>query len=293
MTPSCWLPALAFGLFGLASACTTHASPPPSPPQVPQPTGFVRVSPIDDFRGQPAFRVETGTQPGPPALTYVYHRLGAGFASLIDRDGHDWISWNEGAGPEGAFRGIPNLGLGRCCHPGYGTDGELVMQSELARVTAEEVVIRSIGAGFELTWTITPDTATLAVLRADKSYWFLYEGTPGGHIDAQDTLWLAAAPAPLQVERDKHTADLPGPEWVAFTDGLSTRTLVLVHHEDDAHMDTYFRMGEGTGGMTVWGFGRERGDALMTGVNHMTLGLRETRDPSALRAWAERRATTN
>ena len=248
---------------------------------------------LDDFRGQPAFRVETGSRPGPPELTYIYHRLGAGFASLIDRDGHDWIRWNNQAGPEGEFRGIPNLGLGRCCHPGYGQNDQLVMQSEVARVRPQEVVIRSSGAGFELTWTITPESAILAVLHAEKSYWFLYEGTPGGNIDAQDRLWVSGAAEPLRVSSSKHTLDLPGPEWVAFADGPTPRALVLVHHENDEHMDTYFRMGEGSGGMTVWGFGRERGDPLMTGVNHLTLGLRETRDPAALGAWAARIATSH
>ena len=44
-----------------------------------------------------------------PGATYFYHKRGAGFASIIDRDGKDWLSYRPHGGSDGAYRGIPNL----------------------------------------------------------------------------------------------------------------------------------------------------------------------------------------
>ena len=57
--------------------------------------------------------------------TWYYHKFGAGFASLEDRDGNDWLSYNPGEGPVsksgsgGKYRGTPNMGHPEgYCHPG-------------------------------------------------------------------------------------------------------------------------------------------------------------------------------
>ncbi len=61
--------------------------------------------------GQECLRIVT------PSATYLYHKEGAGLASLIDREGRDWISYHPGNRSAGEFRGIPNLG--EFGHPGY------------------------------------------------------------------------------------------------------------------------------------------------------------------------------
>ncbi|MDH7569153.1 MAG: hypothetical protein QHJ73_06160, partial [Armatimonadota bacterium] len=72
----------------------------PAPPPAP---AVVLLTPVAEYQGQPSFRVRT------PSATYVFHRSGGGFASLIDRDGNDWISFRPGGGSDGKYRGIPNL----------------------------------------------------------------------------------------------------------------------------------------------------------------------------------------
>src|SRR2546430_13171643 len=75
-----------------------------------------------DYQGQPSYKIVT------PSATWIYHQQGAGFAALIDRDGHDWISYRPGGGSAGEYRGIPNCGM--CFHPGYITSTSRITQSE-------------------------------------------------------------------------------------------------------------------------------------------------------------------
>ncbi|MHC4699349.1 MAG: FG-GAP repeat domain-containing protein, partial [Planctomycetota bacterium] len=42
------------------------------------------------YRGQESFKIET------PEATYYYHKQGAGFASIIDKDGNDWLGYSPG-----------------------------------------------------------------------------------------------------------------------------------------------------------------------------------------------------
>jgi hypothetical protein len=242
--------------------------------------GFVRVSELPSYRGQPTFRIETG-RGAATLVTYYYHRRGAGFASLIDRDGKDWITWRPGGGPEGEFRGVPNLGLERCCHPGY-TD----MTSEVVSTSPARAVIRSRGAGgFEVSWEITPAHATLTVVRAPKTYWFLYEGTPGGALEPGDELVFLSDGRRIPITTGKHGGDMPDPEWIYIADGQLDRALFFAHHESDGAPETYFRMGAGSGGMTVWGFGRGPGTSThLSGTHRLTLGLVDSRDPAVIRA---------
>jgi hypothetical protein len=245
----------------------------------------VRVDEIADYRGQPTLRIETG-RGGAIDVTYHYHRVGAGFASIVDRDGRDWISWRPGGGPDGEYRGIPNLGVGRCCHPGYG--GELAMITTVEERAPARAVIRSAGAGgFVVRWTSTPTHATLAVVRAPRTYWFLYEGTPGGAIEDGDEIVFLGSGDRIPVASGRWDRDMPDPEWVSFADATLDRSLLFAHHEPDGLPETYFRMGKGAGGMTVWGVGRGGGLAThLAGTNHLTIALVESRDPAVLKAAA-------
>ena len=45
-------------------------------------------------------------------------------ASLIDSDGKDWISYKPEGGPEGSYRGIPNIALAGF-HPGPGEKNKM------------------------------------------------------------------------------------------------------------------------------------------------------------------------
>jgi hypothetical protein len=55
---------------------------------------FTKVVDLDNHimhQGQRSYQIKT------PGGTYMYHRKGAGFASMIDREGNDWISYRPGS----------------------------------------------------------------------------------------------------------------------------------------------------------------------------------------------------
>ncbi len=185
-----------------------------------------------------------------PGGVYYYHKNGGGFASLIDRDGTDWISHRPGEGAAGEYRGIPNLihpegGL----HPGSEScDSRLLADGPLmARLHSK------CAGGWEAKWDIYPHFARLTVLQVAHPYWFLYEGTPGGQLDLDGDYWVQAdgARRPVSEEWDGR---LDRPRWVYFGDQSLERVLYLVHHEDDGDYDQFYQM---EGQMTVFGFGRK------------------------------------
>jgi hypothetical protein len=108
----------------------------------------------------------------------------------------------------------------------------------------------------------------------DKSggnYWFLYEGTPGGALDAND--YCVRSPGTRTDINTDWNGDLPGPEWAYFGDESLGKIIYLVHHEDDSHSDQFWQM---QNNMTVFGFGREYtccGRYMTEAPAHFTVGL--------------------
>jgi hypothetical protein len=194
--------------------------------------------------GQPSLRIVT------PGATYVYHREGAGFASLLDREGFDWVSYRPGHGPGGEYRGIPNLGA--FAHPGYSGDQGSTTEI-LARGPLRSSVrsVRHDGA-WACRWDVYRRFARLTVLEAAGPFWFLYEGTPGGALDWDRDYVVLSSGERRPITQD-WSGDLPGPEWVYFGDDARPRVLFLAHADDDAN-DQFWQM---DGEMTVFGFGRE------------------------------------
>ena len=226
------------------------------PPQVTVTDGVMH-------EGQESYRIAT------PSATYLYHKEGAGFASLFDREGNDWISYHPQGGSAGHYRGIPNLG--QCGHPGYtNSTSRLVSQGPLrARLLSQ-----GKEGGWAFTWGIYPHFARLTLLEMAGPYWFLYEGTPGGRLDeAHD--YLVRAPGvrtPASEIWDEH---IPDPAWIYFGSGRVSRVLYLVRHETHSVPDQYWPMEHN---MTVFGFGRRyrTTERFMTRVPaHFTIGLAE------------------
>lgn len=199
-------------------------------------------------QGQSCFKITT------PLATYWYQKEGCGFSSIHDQLGNDWISYQPGGGAQGEYRGIPNLGWQ--FHPGYTNGGTTTLESS----SETKATIRSQANGWEATWDFYPTHAVLTVIAAPASYWFLYEGTPGGSMDpSSDFYYVPESSEPDGVARrqcsENFGNDLAG-EWIAFGDPDAQQMLLLVHHTDDNLIDDYYPMG-GVGGMTVFGFGRD------------------------------------
>jgi hypothetical protein len=148
----------------------------------------VHVSDQRLFGDMDCFRIET------PTATYLYGKRGAGFASILDLNGHDWISYRHGGKARGEYRGLPKCGQPvKFFHCGYGFGQYTNDNWFTSTVTAQQpghVRVHSVTRRGDAAcdWDFFPTHATFTLQRCGtNAFWFLYEGTPGGELDpAQD-----------------------------------------------------------------------------------------------------------
>lgn len=214
-----------------------------------KPLIFVREDANDE--GQAAFEIKT------PSATLFYQKAGAGFSSVLDADGRDWVSFHPGndSGPKNSgsadkFRGIPNMGHPTgYMHPGFDQSRSRLLSNGPLKAT---ILSESKDGKWHGKWEITPTFARMTVLKTDAPYWFLYEGTPGGKCDPESDSWTRsdAKRGPLN---EGWQSPKGGVRWAAFTDGASKRSIVFARHEDHGEPASHWLMNEE---MTVFGFGR-------------------------------------
>ena len=210
--------------------------------------------------GQFSFRVAT------PAATYYYQKQGAGFSSLLDMNGNDWISYKPEGGASGNFRGIPNM-FSAHFHPGGLTGSSTLVNQGPLKATIRSV---TTDTDWEVIWEIYPRYARMTVLRLDEPYWFLYEGTPGGVLEP-DTDFIVRSNGLQTLASVSWAGDLVGEEWLYFADPNVGRALFLAYHTDDDKVDSYWPMEDA---MTVFGFGRLELNKFIEQVpSQFTIGL--------------------
>ena len=215
-----------------------------------------------------------------------YHTGGAGFSSLLDTDGIDWINYNPAAGSRGVFRGIPNLvppADGSFFHPGPSTASTTVVDSGPVRVRIESV---TDDGAWRARWDVYPDFLTFTVLEKPAiDYWFLYEGTPGGELDAADSTVRSTGSESTLNGLDSWSGDIADEEWVMVNASEVPRSLFVAKRDDDDAIDSYRPASFTEGLMTILGFGRNNVDALLTETDDMFfVGFLETQDFSTARA---------
>ncbi len=246
------------------------------------------------------FRVET------PTATYLYGKRGAGFASILDKDGRDWVSYRPGGKARGEYRGLPKCGQPtKFFHCGYGYGQYPTDNPFTSRVTAREAGHARIESETRdgksaCVWDFYPDHATLTLLRIGQpTYWFLYEGTPGGKLDATEDFVL-------RPDGTRTTLDQPWSQvvpWVCFGASETPIGLVLVNHLDPepGEVDSYVswpfqRDSDGSfQEMTVFGFGRKGYKELVEHVPDLrklparfSIGFIERADLGTARAACEK-----
>lgn len=250
------------------------------------PTGMTptQVEENVEHEGQESYKITTLN------ATYYYHKRGAGFASMEDRDGNDWLSYNPGVGEKsgsgsgGKYRGLPNMG-----HPeGYCHPGNTVSNSELLSRGPLKVSIRSRSddGKMQCRWDIFPNHARMTVEKMRTPYWFLYEGTPGGEMDMNSDFCVRPGEngGIRTLVSEKWEGDITAPgepgEWLYFGDGQ--RIVYLIHHQDDDATDSYWPMNEE---MTVFGFGRLNLNKYMDQVpSQFTVGFHDRSDYESAKA---------
>ena len=104
-----------------------------------------------------------------PAAKYYYGKRGAGFARILDPEGHDWISYQPGAKAAGEYRGLPKSGQPvKYFHCGYGFGQYATtnpFRTSITRIGPEHVRIESEtndGAA-AAAWDFSPASATMTL----------------------------------------------------------------------------------------------------------------------------------
>lgn len=284
-------------LFDVAGACGDC----PPPPAVPAPTTLDSLQ----YEGQATWLISTAR------ADYYYHRDGGGFASIIDNDGHDWISYHSepGSGERGEYRGIPNMDVSvpglsdGTFHPGDHAATTTLLHHGPLKVTLRSVYPNPLYR-WSLLWEIYPTHARLTVEEAGADdnghYWFLYEGTPGGALDLGDIVVRADGTTTSAADNaEQWEAVLANPQWLYYRDTAGARYLYLSDDDGDTYPDAHRSMGAADGdeysGMVVFGFGRVAEASVdpllprMYGADRtFTIGLGE----DSLHAGADIAATT-
>ncbi len=225
------------------------------------PPAGIRVSDVTLFGDLDCFKIET------PTATYVYGKKGAGFASVLDKDGRDWVSYHPADKSKGEYHGLPKCGQPtKFFHCGYGYGMYKTDRPFSSRTTtqaADHVRIESATADNKsaCSWDFYLDHATLTLLHIDlPTYWFLYEGTPGGKLHPSTDFVIR--PDGTRTTLDQPwVAKVP---WVCFGTAASPIGLVCLNHqppepgEDDSYVYwPYQKEADGSfQDMTVFGFGR-------------------------------------
>lgn len=206
-----------------------------------------------EFKGLPHYKIST------PTATYWLEKTGAGLSRMIDREGNDWLSFDPepGSGAGGEYRGFPNAVHqqgGNYFHARNRATDFATTKIELAGPNGVTISAVSSNGVWACRYDFSPTHCLLTMMKmpADRKYWVLYEGTPGGTFEESDW-WMTSAVATPQSMNKKHEGDIPAPEWIVFGDAKQNRSLFLYHMEDDEHPDRFYEMEKK---MTVFGFGR-------------------------------------
>jgi len=219
--------------------------------------------------------------------TYYLDSKGGGFSRLIDTEGNDWIGFKKepwGQYPESAasaFRGMPNLVHGGddsgAGHPGHDKCISKIVDSQT-------IAVESVSGLWQWQYTFYDDHVKLSILKADpnRTYWFLYEGIPGGRYDPSQTRYGTSMSGPQDDTPDFYTQQLKSGHyaWTYFSHLEKKNSLFIIQREKDTLQDTFSYLGNsGKGvasadGMTVMGFGRNtKGEPLLKGKNVFLIGF--------------------
>src|SRR5690606_11739777 len=160
-------------------------------------------------------------------------------------------------------------------HPGATTSVTEIISTGPLRATLRST---TTDGQWQTVWHIYGGHARMTVTQAARSYWFLYEGTPGGALQTASD-FLIHSDGRIESAAANWTADLPGEEWVAFADPFVGRSLFVSQETADATIDSYRAM---NGEMTVFGFGRNVLTPVLTGARRFHVGFANSVEPAAV-----------
>jgi len=200
--------------------------------------------------------------------------------------GSDWVSfkmelWDEyPASAAGAFRGLPNMVFqgtdGGAGHPGH--------DKCKSWIEDKTIVTESLSGKWKWSWEFFDDHAVLEVLSVDTNrvYWVLYEGTPGGTFEPENTYFGTNDIGPEKLAYDYYEGSIYKDHFRWIYTGTrnvnNTFYIVQVTADDTPNMASLLGNTEerfnSPDGMTVFGFGRGEGvNRYLKGRNRFVIGM--------------------
>jgi hypothetical protein len=220
---------------------------------------------VTDAAGNAAIEIQTAS------ATYYLEPANGGIADIIDTSNNDWVSYNNTVGSAGTYHGVPNNQF----HPGDA-------QGMSATVNSSGPVVASItvsNSQNSITYQFYANFVTATVNQEVSPYEFLYEGTPGGTFNRNDT-WAISDGTTGTLANDMPEPDSDGNggtgeifgagtndgEWAYFDSASAGKFIYFAHDSGTPEIDSYFDLDDN---MTVFGFARSRisgqgGNALYT-----------------------------
>jgi hypothetical protein len=245
----------------------------------PQPFPLAVIDNVFD-EGQNSFKIAT------PGHTWYYHKQGAGFSTLLDAQGIEWLGYRPNvAGSGGTFRGVPNA----IFPDGEFHPGALGSTTTLVKAGPLKATLRSttLDGEWVIQWDIYLTYAKATFLRAPRAYWFLFEGTPGGTLQTSGNDIVVRSNGVQNSAGASWQADIPGDEWVYVGDVARARSFFVAQLEPDNTIDSYRPM---DGNMTVLGFGRRTNEPQLRATpNTFFVGLIDTTNFAAAKPLIEDR----
>ena len=123
-------------------------------------------------QGAECFKIATAN------ATFILEKNAGGFSSIIDKDGTDWVQFNQlekasyPASAAGDYRGVPNLVFksddGGAGHPGFTKCTSRLINGNTIRTTSQS-------GKWQWTWAFFDTYAQLTIEKVDPAhaYWFL------------------------------------------------------------------------------------------------------------------------
>ncbi|MEM9035045.1 MAG: hypothetical protein AAGA99_05225 [Actinomycetota bacterium] len=241
------------------------------------------------------------------AGTWYFDPNGGGFAGLVDADDNDWIGWDPDLPDEGGeFRGIPKARLDTAEYgndegpfsPGSNDTLSNIVDQGPVRVTfrsqSRDFADLSVDGNWVAEFAVGPRSMTFEMTTAQSGVEWrsLYQGEPGGSLTNADQIILSGqnGNAPTQLNLTNFSgASLGSPEWAAFLDGPTTRSLV-VSATTNPEVDLATSRTTAEGSTTIFGFGRAssaQNSHELTGTGDVfTYGLVDSKTSGTLEARA-------
>lgn len=210
--------------------------------------------------------------------TFYLEKSGGGLSSMIDKDGVDWIGFNntKGSGWKGEYRGFPNAVHKQDGNYFHAMNASTEPSSSTVDILSPQhirITFTSQNGKWQAQYDFLAERLdfTMAKVSQGYHYWIQYEGVPYGKMDESD-FWYASVDNKKHPINESFLGDLPSPEWMAFGDEDVQRVLYLLHHEDDEFPDNYVSRPY----MTVLGFGRSEKNKYLHKPQKFSLGFIES-----------------